>query len=281
MEHTLSAIDPVLQQKYQRLLADLRAKGSLAVAFSGGVDSTFLLAAAKEALGGRLLAVTVRSASIPARECQEADAFCKAQGISHRFVDVDELSIEGFADNPANRCYLCKKALFSEILTLAETEGIKAVAEGSNLDDNGDYRPGLLAIDELGIRSPLRDAHLTKEEIRTLSKAMALPTWDKPSFACLASRFVYGERITLKKLSMVEQAEQYLLDLGFRQLRVRMHGESLARIEVPAEELPSLLTHRIEVSERLHAVGFDYVTMDLQGYRSGSMNETLTEEEKK
>ena len=244
-------------------------------------DSTFLLAVAHQVLGQGAGAVTAASPLIPEQELEEAAAFCRDRGIVQILCPVDALAVEKIRSNPPDRCYWCKQAVFTALGQAAAGHGFAVLAEGSNTDDTGDYRPGMRAVRELGVRSPLLEAGLSKADIRALSRQMGLPTWDKPSFACLASRFVYGERITLKKLSMVEQAEQYLLDLGFRQLRVRMHGEGLARIEVPAEELPSLLTHRIEVSERLHAVGFDYVTMDLQGYRSGSMNETLTEEEKK
>ena len=186
------------------------------------------------------------------------------------------MSVEGFSQNPPDRCYLCKKALFSNIQRLAAENNLACVVEGSNMDDNQDYRPGHRAIAELGIRSPLRDAGLTKAEIRELSREMGLPTWDKPSYACLASRFVYGETITPEKLSMVEQAEQLLMDHGFRQMRVRVHG-NLARIEVPMEDLDRIMeeTLRQAVTARFRELGFSYVTLDLAGFRSGSMNETL------
>ena len=270
-----------LHEKKQKLEQYLQELGSVAVAFSSGVDSTFLLKVAKDVLKDKVIAVTAKSCSFPNRELQEATAFCEKEGIRQVVIESEELEIDGFRQNPKNRCYICKKELFTKILDVAAANEIEYVAEGSNLDDNGDYRPGLIAVAELGVKSPLRQAGLTKEDIRQLSKELDLPTWDKPSFACLASRFVYGETISEEKLRMVDRAEQLLLDLGFKQFRVRIHG-NIARIEVLPQEFPRLVEEgvRDKVCSTLHELGFAYVTMDLQGYRTGSMNETLDSKEK-
>lgn len=250
----------------------IRQFQGMVIAFSGGVDSTFLLKVAHDVLRERVIAVTAKSCSFPERELEEAKKFCLEEEIQHIVIESEELQIEGFSHNPRNRCYLCKHELFEKIRTVAEEHHISCVAEGSNLDDNGDYRPGLQAVKELQIKSPLRDAGLTKQEIREYSKKLGLKTWNKQSFACLSSRFVYGEEITEKKLGMVDRGEQFLLDLGFHQLRVRIHGQ-LARIEILPEEFEKLLQHRTEIVSKLKAYGFTYITMDLQGYRTGSMNE--------
>lgn len=267
------------QEKFEHLkcyLADLK---SAAVAFSGGVDSTFLLKTAQLVLKDQVIAVTAQSCSFPQRELNEAKAFCEKEGIRHMICQSEELDIEGFRKNPKNRCYLCKHELFEKINKIAGENHMAAVVEGSNVDDNGDYRPGLRAVAELGIKSPLREAGLTKEEIRMLSRQLGLPTWKKQSFACLASRFVYGEAISEEKLRMVDKAEQLLLDLGFGQVRVRIHG-TMARIEVMPEEFSRLTEPQVcqQIVTKFREYGFTYVTMDLQGYRMGSMNETLTEE---
>lgn len=267
------------EDKLKRLQECLRRLGSVAIAFSGGVDSTFLLKVAYDTLGDNVLAVTARSLSFPKRELEEATVFCQKEGIRHATVDSEELAIEGFSHNPVDRCYLCKHELFEKILQLAKQHHLAAVAEGSNLDDEGNYRPGLKAIAELGIQSPLREAGLYKHEIRRYSKAMGLPTWNKPSFACLASRFPYGEEITPEKLHRVDVGEQALLDLGFHQLRVRIHNQ-LARIEVLPEELQKVMDHRQEIVDALKKAGFTYVSLDLEGYRTGSMNATLEEDKK-
>ena len=235
-----------------------------------------MLYAAKEALADRVIAVTAQSCSFPKRELNEAKAFCEQQNIRHFICESEELDIEGFSHNPKNRCYLCKHELFEKIRSIAERENIAEIAEGSKLDDNGDYRPGLQAVAELGIQSPLRSIGFTKDDIRTLSKYLGLPTWDKQSFACLSSRFVYGETISREKLGMVDKAEQLLLDLGFHQVRVRIHG-TIARIEILPEEFPKLLQEDIRnnVTSAFRLYGFTYVTMDLIGYRTGSMNEVI------
>ena len=235
-----------------------------------------MLKVAHDVLGDNAVAVTARSHSFPAREKNEAADFCKKEGIEHIFIDSEELNIPGFKQNPKNRCYLCKHELFTRISKVAKEHGIRHIAEGSNMDDNGDYRPGLQAVAELGVKSPLRYAGLTKDEIRVLSKEMGLGTWNKQSFACLSSRFVYGETISEEKLGMVDHAEQLLLDLGFHQVRVRVHG-NIARIEVLPEEFEMLVHEHVRnrVYREMKVIGFSYVTMDLGGYRTGSMNETL------
>lgn len=266
----------LLHEKKQRLENYLQELGSVVIAFSSGVDSTFLLKVSHNVLGDKAIAVTARSCSFPVRELNETKAFCEAEGIEHIIVESEELDIEGFSQNPKNRCYLCKHELFTKIKGIAKERGIAHVAEGSNMDDNGDYRPGLIAVAELDVKSPLREAELTKAEIRELSKEMGLPTWDKPSFACLSSRFVYGETITEEKLSMVERAEQRLLDLGFRQVRVRIHG-NIARIEIERSEFERIIQPEVAqpLTQYLNELGFLYVTLDLNGYKMGSMNKTL------
>lgn len=265
-----------LEEKYGQLKDRIASEEKAAVAFSGGVDSVFLLYAAREALGDRALALTVSLHAVPQKELAEAKEFCRTYGIRQRIEYMDEFAVEGFADNPPDRCYLCKKALFTRMLALADEEGCQALLEGSNLDDQGDYRPGLRALRELGIKSPLKDAGFTKAEIREMSRRLGLPAWKKPSMACLASRFAYGERITPEKMTMVEQAEEYLSKLGFIQRRVRMHG-GMARIELLQEDIPRMMEGEIyrRVQERLSALGFVYVTLDLNGFRSGSMNKGL------
>ena len=276
--------DHVLERKYEELKQIIADCGSALVAFSSGVDSTFLLKTARDVLGDRVLAVTAATPFFPKRESRETMDFCEQQGIRHIICDFDGLSVPGFQDNPTDRCYICKKALFTEFLRLAREEGLHEVLEGSNTDDSADFRPGHRAIRELGIRSPLKEAGLSKDDIRQLSRALDLPTWNKPSFACLASRFPYGENISKSKLAMVEKAEDFLLSLGFRQMRVRIHetvsGALIARIELPEEEYQRMMEPalRLDIRLRLTSLGFDFISLDLAGYRTGSMNRGLSME---
>lgn len=264
------------KSKLMKLKAFFENEGSVAVAFSGGVDSTFLVKVAHEVLGNKMIAITLVANSFPARERNDASDFCKEEGIPQVEIEYDELKIPGFAENPVDRCYLCKKELFGMIKKEALSRGISTVCEGSNMDDTGDYRPGLKAIKEMDIKSPLQIAELTKAEIRNISKEMELPTWDKPSLACLATRFAYGETITKEKLIAVGKGEQLLVELGFKQMRVRIHG-TIARIEVYPEDFEKIIKDEIRtlISRKFKEYGFSYVTLDLQGFRSGSMNETI------
>ncbi len=259
--------------RLRKIISDL---GSLAVGFSGGVDSSFLLAVAGEELGDRLIAVTGADASVPEREVNEAKEFCRERGIRHIICKINPLEDEEYRKNGPDRCYFCKRGIFGKIKEIARENGIEYLAEGSNMDDLGDYRPGLRAVEELSVKSPLREAGLYKSDIRILSKAMGLPTWSKPAYACLASRFVYGEEITEEKLHMIDKAEQFLIEHGFFEERVRMHG-NIARIEVPASDIPRLASDEIRsaVYEEFKKLGFLFVTLDMKGYRTGSMNATL------
>lgn len=265
-----------LQDKLARLKEILKNMGKAAIAYSGGVDSTFLLYVAHEVLKNNMIAITARSSTYPEREYREAVGFVEKLGIRHITIVSEELDIEGFSGNPTNRCYFCKKELFTKIGEVAAQHGIKYIADGSNTDDLGDYRPGMAALRELGIISPLREADMSKDDIRLLSKEMNLPTWDKQPFACLASRFPYGQEITKEKLNMVDRAEQHLMDLGFRQVRVRHHGD-VARIEVSTYERSRFYNEELmdQVHDRLKEIGFKYIALDLKGYRTGSMNEVI------
>ena len=276
MAENNEGISEELQKKVENLKQYIVGLGSLAIGFSGGVDSSLLVAVAHEVLGDRLIAVTGADASVPERELNEAVAFCKERGIRHLVCNVDPLKEEGYRNNSPDRCYFCKHGIFTEVRKIALENGIEYMAEGSNVDDIGDYRPGLRAAAELSVKSPLREAGLTKSEIRIISKVMGLPTWSKPAYACLASRFVYGEEITEEKLHMIDCAEQFLIEHGFFEERVRMHG-NIARIEVPPEDIPRLASDEIReaVYDRFRELGFLFVTLDMKGYKSGSMNATM------
>ena len=267
-----------IQKKLDHLREILTATRGCAIAFSGGVDSTLLLVVAHEVLGERALAVIADSSTYPRREHALALDFVRDHNIPYVVVNSEELDIEGFSENPLDRCYWCKTELFEEILKVARERGFSTVADGTNHSDTGDYRPGLRALKELSIRSPLLEAGLEKEDVRALSKEMGLPTWDRPAMACLSSRFPYGAAITEPALSQVERAEEHLMDMGYRQVRVRHHGE-MARIEVSPAEVSRLVADAESIVGALKDIGFSYVTMDLQGYRMGSMNETLSPQE--
>lgn len=259
------------EEKEKKLAVLLEKCMPLAVAFSGGVDSTYLLHEAVKAGKEKVTALIMKTPSVPERELDEAVTFCKSRGISFFVLPANPFSAAGFRENGRDRCYICKHFLFSALLEKAKEEGIPFVADGTNADDTKEFRPGLKALKELDIRSPLAEAGLTKKEIRELSEKEGLPTWNKPSFSCLATRFPYGEELTVEKLKRTEAAENLLADLGFTQRRVRVHG-NLARIEVLPAEIPLLLERRDMISSRLEELGFLYTTVDLKGFRSGSMD---------
>ena len=262
-------------EKLEALRSLLRSLDGAVIAYSGGVDSTFLAVVAHEVLGDRALAVTAASPTYPRHELAEAGEIAARYGLRHLVIETDEFADPRFLSNPPDRCYYCKLALFRRLRRLADDEGLEAVLDGANLDDLGDHRPGHRAARELGVRSPLQEAGFTKEEIRRFSKELGLPTWDKPAYACLASRLPYGTRITAEKLARIEEAEEYLRSLGFREVRVRDHSP-VARLEVGRGEMEDAWRHRAEIAARLHAFGYPYVTLDLDGFRSGSMNAVLT-----
>jgi uncharacterized protein len=273
----MSNLPPAVAQKRDRLFSLLRSFGSCAVAFSGGLDSTVLAKAAQLALGDAALAVTGASASLAGNEFDEAKELAQAIGIRHEVVETGELDIPAYQANLGDRCYHCKTELFTKIRDLAAKQGIAMVVDGSNLDDHGEHRPGLQAARDQTVRSPLAECELTKPEIRQLAQLWGLPTWNKPAAPCLSSRIAYGEPVTPERLAMVEKAERFLAQRGMQPLRVRYHKGDMARIEVSAEQLPQFLEagFRREVVDHLKSIGFKYVSLDLEGFRSGSLNAVL------
>ena len=270
------SVDPLLSAKYDRLVELIRGIDRVVVAFSGGVDSTFLGCAAREALGDRAVLATADSETYPAAELEETRRLAELLGMRHEVVKTHELLNPEYAKNAPNRCYFCKEELFNRLEPLAAVEGGAQLIYGANMDDLGDHRPGMQAAKAKGVRAPMIEAELWKEEIRALSRDLDLPTWDKPSFACLSSRFQYGEQITAAKLRQIDAAEAFVKSLGFRQFRVR-HHDRLARIELPPDEIGRLLEEgrREAIVARFRELGYLYVTVDLQGFRSGSANELL------
>jgi uncharacterized protein len=268
--------EAALETKLDSLKRILSEMGGTVVAYSGGTDSTLLLKVAQDVLGERAMAVTATSSSLPQEELEDAAELAAQIGARHLIIESDELESPGFVANAPDRCYHCKQLRFDALIKLAKEKGFSYVVDGSNLDDQGDHRPGMRAAHELGVRSPLMQAGLTKADIRAISRELGLPTWDKPSNACLASRIPYGTPITRERMQQVEQAERLLHTLGFTQARVRAHGE-IARIEVEADDLPILLENRSRIVDEFRRLGFSYVTADLEGYRTGSMNETLAD----
>ena len=261
-----------LDEKYGRLQACLRDLGSVLVAFSGGVDSTLLLKVAYDTLGARAVAATADSETYPREELAQARELAALIGCEHLVVRTDELRDPHYSANAPDRCYYCKKTLFTELEPLARERGLRAIVYGAMADDLGTHRPGHRAAAEFQVRSPLIEAELGKAEIRALAQRLGLPNWNKPSYACLSSRIAYGEPVTAAKLRVLDEAERFLRAMGLRQFRVR-HHDTLARLEVLPEDLPIVVAQREQIVARLKELGYIYVTLDLQGFRSGSMNE--------
>lgn len=259
-------------KKYENLIKSLKNLGSVVVAFSGGVDSTFLMRAAKEALGDKVLAVTIVSPYIPKWEIEEAKEIAKELNIKHQLIEVTVI-LDEIKYNPDDRCYLCKNFVFSKIIELQKEKGFACVIDGTNLDDTKDYRPGMRALKELKVNSPLLENNITKEDIRKFSKELGLSTWDKPAYACLLSRIPYNQEIKFEDLRKIEEAEIHLMSLGFKGVRVRSHGD-LARIEVQKQDRKRICNEELmdEICEKFKDFGFKYVTLDLQGYKMGSLN---------
>ena len=274
--HLAPPLSDLERDAYDRLREACRALGSTLVAFSAGVDSTLLLKVCAEVLGDRAVAATAVSESYPAHELQQAKRLARDIGVELVLVETNELADENYASNPTNRCYYCKQELFTTIFPVASERGLATVSYGANLDHIGDFRPGMQAAKAMGARAPLLEAGLGKQEIRAISRHLALETWDKPAFACLSSRIPYGERVTAEKLAQIDQSEIALYEAGFRQVRVRHHGD-VARIEVPAADLPRFFAEGLNerIAARLKGIGFKHVAVDLQGYRSGSMNDAV------
>lgn len=271
IEPASDAANTVGDAKFAELTTNLRALRSVVVAFSGGVDSTLLLRAARDSLGSAVIAATGLSQTYAAEEMAEAREIAAEMGVEHVVVETMELTDPRYADNSHQRCFFCKSELYGKLGELARTRGAAHVIDGTNADDAGDFRPGMRAARQLGVRSPLLEVGLTKSEIRVLSSRLGLRTWDKPAVACLSSRFLYGDPITVEKLRQVGQAESFLRGLGFRGFRVRHHSD-VARLEIPAERFDEVIARREEIVAGIKAAGYGFVALDLDGYRTGSMN---------